>query len=551
MALPVTQARFARMSVLAATVAGALAIAPLRAAATTYYVSPTGHDTASGTSSATPWQTIARVNQTILVPGDRVRFQGGARFTGPLEVGPGESGLPAAPITFDSYGTGRATIDGGAATAVHVYDAGGVVLASLVIVGSGRTSNRGSGVDFFNDLPGDTKLGFVRIRNVEVTGFGDNGIMIGGWNGSSGFEDVEVTRSSLHDNGRAGLITYGPPFEPDAPAYANANVYVGYVRAYRNAGVPADLSRSSGSGVTLGSVSGGTIERSVAYDNGRLCRASGCGAGIWAYDSTDVTIQLAESYRNRTGGSADGDGFDLDQNTSSSVVQYTYSHDNDGAGYLLFSGQPNRNHTGNTIRYNVSQNDGRRNGFGAIYGDGYIYDDAVYNNTVYLSAAPVAEPVPAAALFPAVGGGVSVRNNIFQVTGGVTMVDASQFGPDALVFQQNDYYAPSGPLELVWGTTVYTSLADWRAATGQERLGPTATGLGVDPRLVRPGGGGVIGDPDRLASLGAYRLRADTPLLGLGLDLPGLFGIDTGGRDYYGVPVPSGNGPELGASESG
>ena len=37
----------------------------------------------------------------------------------------------------------------------------------------------------------------------------------------------------------------------------------------------------------------------------------------------------------------------------------------------------------------------------------------------------------------------------------------------------------------------------------------------------------------------------------LGLDLPGLFGVDTGGRDYYGVPVPRGNGPELGASESG
>jgi hypothetical protein len=545
----VIRLRVARVSILAAA-AAALAIAPSRAAATTYYVTPTGRDAASGTSPAEAWQTIARVNAAILAPGDRVRFQGGARFTGPLEVGAGESGIPTAPITFDSYGTGRATIDGGDATAVHVYDAGGIVLANLVILGSGRTINRGSGVDFFNDLPGDTKLRFVRIRNVEVTGFGDNGIMIGGWNGASGFEDVQVTRSSLHDNGRAGLVTYGPPFQADAPAYANGSVYVGYVRAYWNAGVREDLGRSSGSGITLGSVSGGTIERSVAYDNGPLCRASGCGAGIWTYDSTEVTIQFDESYRNRTGGLADGDGFDLDQNTSRSVVQYTYSHDNDGAGYLLFSARPNTSHTGNTIRYNVSQNDGRRNGYGAIYGDGYIHDDAIYSNTVYLSAAPVGRPAPAAALFLAVGGGVTVRNNIFHVAGGVTMVSASPYGPDALVFQQNDYYS-SGAVKIVWGPTVYTSLAEWRAATGQEHLGSTATGLDVDPRLVRPGGGGVIGDPDRLASLTAYRLRFDTPLLGLGLDLPGLFDIDTGRRDYYGVPVPSGNGPELGASESG
>jgi len=36
---------------------------------------------------------------------------------------------------------------------------------------------------------------------------------------------------------------------------------------------------------------------------------------------------------------------------------------------------------------------------------------------------------------------------------------------------------------------------------------------------------------------------------GLGLDLAALFGVDTGGRDYFGVAVPSGDGPEIGASE--
>ncbi len=537
------------MSVVVA-VAASLVVAATGAAATTFYVSPTGLDSASGTSPGTAWRTIARVNQATLAPGDRVRFQGGARFTGPLELAFGEGGTPAAPITFDSYSTGRATIDGRDGTAVHVYDAGGIVFANLAIVGSGRTTNRGEGVDFFADLPGNTKLVFVRITSVEVSGFGDNGIAIGGWNGASGFEDVRVTGSTLHDNGRAGFVTYGPPFDPQAPAYSNANVYVGHVRAYRNAGIRDDLDRSSGSGIVLGSVSEGTIERSVASDNGRLCRAAGCGAGIWAYDSAGITIQYNESYRNRTAGLADGDGFDLDQNTSSSVIQYSYSHDNDGAGYLLFSARQNGSHTGNTIRYNVSQNDGRQNGFGAIMGDGFIYGDAIYNNVVYLSATSGGS-APVAALFPTVGAGITVRNNIFQVTRGVPVVAASASAPDALVFQQNDYFSPAGGLEVDWGAAVYTTLAAWRDATGQERLGPNATGFDVDPRLVRPGGGAAIGDADRLASLSAYRLRADSPLLGVGLDLPGLFGTDTGGQDYFGVTVPTGSGPEPGASEAG
>src|SRR5207244_1267412 len=73
---------------------------------------------------------------------------------------------------------------------------------------------------------------------------------------------------------------------------------------------------NSGSGIVLGSVNNGLVERSVAHDNGDLCHANECGAGIWAYDSTGITIQSNLSYSNETGGRTDGDGFDLDQNTS-------------------------------------------------------------------------------------------------------------------------------------------------------------------------------------------------------------------------------------------
>src|SRR5205823_7800775 len=200
------------------------------------------------------------------------------------------------------------------------------------------------------------------------------------------FADVSVSRADLRNNGRAGLITYGPPFQPGAPAYANRDVAVDHVKASNNNGDPDDLVHNSGSGIVLGSVRNGLVERSVAHDNGELCRANECGAGIWAYDSTKITLQFNLSYDNQTGGRTDGDGFDLDQNTSDSVVQYNYSYDNDGAGFLLFCGPVTGAHRNNTVRYNISQNDGRQNSLGAISAGGDISGDAVYNNTVYLSA---------------------------------------------------------------------------------------------------------------------------------------------------------------------
>lgn len=132
-----------------------------------------------------------------------------------------------------------------------------------------------------------------------------------------------------HDNGKAGVITYGEDM------YANENVYVGNVVAHSNSGIRG-LGANSGDGIVLGSVNGGIIEQSLAYNNGWLCDAENGGpVRIWAYNANNVTIQFNESHHNRTGGQIDGGGFDLDHNTSRSIVQYNYSHDNEGAGFLL------------------------------------------------------------------------------------------------------------------------------------------------------------------------------------------------------------------------
>ena len=100
------------MRIAAAIVAAAAALVlPSLAQATVYYVSASGSDASSGISTGAAWRSVAKVNTTSLAPGDSVRFEGGASFGGLLQ--PSSSGTPDAPITFASYGTGKANLQGG------------------------------------------------------------------------------------------------------------------------------------------------------------------------------------------------------------------------------------------------------------------------------------------------------------------------------------------------------------------------------------------------------------------------------------------------------
>jgi hypothetical protein len=76
--------------------------------ATTYYVSPSGSDRASGTSAGDAWTTLRRVNRARLRPGDTVVLAVGV-YTGQLRLD--ENGTATAPITITSSGPGRAVID--------------------------------------------------------------------------------------------------------------------------------------------------------------------------------------------------------------------------------------------------------------------------------------------------------------------------------------------------------------------------------------------------------------------------------------------------------
>ena len=415
------------------TLGGALALTallcingPVQAA--DYYFNPRGNDRNEGTTIDHAWASIDRLNHAALMPGDRVFFEAGARYMGPLRLEPDDRGTDTDPITITSYGGGRAHIDAGDGAGVSGHNTAGIVLSHITVTGSGHPRNTSDGIAFLNDLSGDVLLGGISLHDVEVSGFGKNGVAIGGWKGRSGFQHIRITRSAIHDNGLNGLVTYAPRPE------VNRDVYVAEVKAYRNTGLPMVMPHS-GSGIILGNVDGGTIEWSRAYDNGRLGNA---GVGIWTHDSTRIVIQHNESFDNHTSGDADGGGFDLDGGVTHSIMQYNYSHDNDGAGYGLFEYADAPPWFDNIIRHNLSVHDGQKNNSAGIRiwngGTNLFADAKVHDNVVV--AGKSQDGIPSAIAFASPSHRFSIYRNAFLVNGDANMVSMAAVQYD-LLFSNN------------------------------------------------------------------------------------------------------------------
>lgn len=515
----------------------------------TYYVSQTGNDNNSGTSTQSPWQSLNKVNSINFQAGDQILFQGGQTFNGTLYLDASDTGTAANPIIISSYGTGRATINSGTSNGTWIYNTSGFKINNINFVGSGPTTNTGSGIQIRTDLPNNVKLPYVYIDNVEVSGYRDAGISISGGNGKSGYSDVRITNCVVRDNGNAGLEIFGV-FNINSTAYAHSSVYIGYCKAYNNSGF-AGTQYHSGNGIVIADIEGGTIEHSIAYNNGGNNTAVGGPIGIWAWDSNNLIIQYNESHNNKTNSTADGGGFDLDGGMTNSILQYNYAHDNEGPGFGFAQYTGARPFSNNTIRYNISQNDGKKNNTGGIglwNGGSGISNSHIYNNTVFVT--PTAgSPTPQGILFMTPTTNVSIRNNIFITSGAAKMIDVAG-GQSNLLFQGNSYWSTTGNFSFRWNGTNYTSLSSWRTATGQEKIGVTNTGFDVNPLVTSLGGGTTLNDTTLLTTLTAYRLQSGSPLINQGLNLLTQFGINPGTRDFYGNTIPQGAGYDVGSHDS-
>jgi hypothetical protein len=212
-----------------------------------------------------------------------------------------------------------------------------------------------------------------------------------------------------------------------------------------------------------------------------------------------------------------------------------------GAGFLMAEFDGAKEYSGNTIRYNVTQNDGRKNGYGGIHAFGDIDGADVYNNTIFVGPAdknqPGARPdgTPAAIMFrDSSNKSIRIFNNLMIIS------DANgndgTFLPDLI-----DLAGASGYL--------FRNNAFWKMDGSPLTLGADPDGKNIDPKLFAAGEGATFDDPELLGNLIEYMLTNASGLIDQGLDLGAIYGIDMGGRDFFGVDR-HGLQYDIGAAES-
>ncbi|HEV8543688.1 MAG TPA: right-handed parallel beta-helix repeat-containing protein [Verrucomicrobiae bacterium] len=431
-----------------------------------------------------------------------------------------------------------AVVYAGRNTGISVENAGGISIENLSVVGAGMTNNAGVGVLCDNTLTNGPMLEHLNLQNVEVRGFGKQGILIDG--GPAGFRHVRVSHCVVHDNLFGGIEIAGR-LSWSQPGCSHADVAVAECLAYDNPGDPLCHTRHSGSGIMLLQVDRGLIEHSAAWNNGYANGShTGGPVGIWTCASKRVTIQRCESFRNRTT-AADGGGFDIDGGCENCILQDNYSHDNDGPGLMVYTyPYESRPHRGNVVRFNVSENDSRRSrGYAGLWvrndNDG-IQDLEIYNNTVVAGAW-----TDQAASIYGEGLAACLRNNIFFARGGAVPLRVEK-AQGTLRFENNLYWREKAPVQVLWDEKIYNSLEDWRIATGAESLGGKAVGLFAESKLALHGKEAFSRRNESLRKLPTFRLSPESPAKNGGLNLRERFGPAFASQDFNGTEL-SASGP--------
>ena len=522
-----------------------------KGAGQSYFVSPTGNDANTGTSKAQAWQTINKVNGITLHAGDRVLFEGGKTFAGTLVLDSLDGGLPGKPVVISSYGSGMAVIDAGNANGITSADCAYLKIARLQVKGGGVESNTGTGILLSANSVNKTCKVIV-VDGCIAEGFHNFGILIscGEADAVKGMDSVTISNCVATANGEGGISSIG-----SQTAFHLTHIRVTHCRAFLNKGIPAKTDGHSGNGIVMSGVRHLLVDSCLAYENGALNNCSAGGpVGIWMWVCQDAVIEHCESHHNHAGLNKDGGGFDIDGGCSNCTIQYNYSHDNEGAGYLLAEYGAGLPFTNNTIRFNISQNDGRKNGYGGIafwgVSDAFkVTNTYVYNNTVFVNAKNLVTGVPAAVM--TMGNQLShvlVANNVFIATGGARLLNSdTPLDTNVIYFAGNNYYSTGNTNAFNYNNTLLQGFAEWQAASPmQETVQGRNVAVLASPCYAKPGFGPLANYPQPLAGLAAYRLQpGKKPAAGIGMAT--MFGIDTGKQDFFGTTLAKQNRNKAGA----
>ena len=376
--------------------------------AATYYVSNTGSDSSSGTSTGSPWKTVSKVNSRSFSPGDNILFERGDQWIEQLTISSSGSSS-GGNVTFGAYGSGaRPILNGSNAVssfsnyATNTWRASSSDPRALWFV-------RGSSIFW-----GDKKSSVSNLVNEYD------------WYYSGGYLYVYSSSDpdSRYDSIEAGVrdyCIYGSSY--DYITIENLEIrFTGYIAGGGRGGVQI------GSGGTnwliqdcsihhhgsISSADANQIGNGIMVYNGsnsvfRRNEISDCGRhNIFLYASSGITMSNVVVEFNKI---FDSSHCNMDVHGSGGYnqiyIRYNRIYQTDAFPYisnLVYLSQGNNNtHVYGNLIYN-SKDDGIQLSYA---GKGPIY---IYNNTFYKNKA---RDIKSYVTSPA----VYVRNNIFSSSG--------------------------------------------------------------------------------------------------------------------------------------
>ena len=537
--------------------------------ATTYYVDncvTVGSASNNGTGTSTPWQTIAKVNDSSFSPGDSVLFRAGCTWREQLTVP--SSGSAGGPITFGAYGNGAAPIINGAD-----------LLSSGWTNTSGNVWQRALTTQpnqvFFNGVRGVLKSSTGTITTPGDWWWSANVVYVYSTSNPASAFTIPGVEASVRTNavwlnqknfiilsGLDGEKANSTDFNIQAShdvritaCTANYSYYEG-IYIWTLGATPTTnndqvdhctVAYNNASGIyvlptTYGSSVGVKILNNIVHDNAMMADQFGAFvAGIYAAIGQNLLIEGNDVYNNGVGstaGGAVGYGIWNDTPGTGNIIRYNRTHGNRFSGIIVEDG-----HTHSATDLAVYGNVVYSNGGTGAFADGdcgiqvwrandgmAIYNNTMYGNNVNLCVIGL----------NGVGGASNVlaKNNI--ATGAITANLMAYYGGDndgtngsGNVYTNNSFGAAASNF-IQWGaSTFYSTYATWEAASGNcgttdcshsIQTAPTFTNASSDNFTVTSGSSAI----DAGTNLGSTYQMGLAPLcswpLGVALDNQNSYG---------------------------
>ncbi len=342
-----------------------------------YFVSASlGDDNNDGRSMSSPWATLPRVNEAKFVAGDTVYFKAGDIFAGQLLVD--ESGMAGQPIHFTAYGEGDTpVIDGSAGS-------GGSELAAILMINQDHI-----------EISHLTIRNFRKQTKANIADMDAYGILVKntGKRILSGFNFHHLTveeiypikaRASFNKTSVTGIRFETKPAKNKRLAVNTRDIYIhdNFIRHTARFGIALRHRPSRVDGVTnteldydvnvriinnrcedtggscvlMNGTWQGLLEGNTFIRSGAMVEPSlsvNRGSGAWFFRSKHIVAQYNSAYGSR--GHNDSAGMHVDYANENILVQYNFSHDNEGYGTEILGKNKNI-----IWRFNISAGDGTR-----------------------------------------------------------------------------------------------------------------------------------------------------------------------------------------------